>query len=279
MKHANYAKTFAQAVNRPKPLLAKIRSSVRNVALDLLALRSQDVPKTFLRSLYCHYVFDDQREAFEAQIRALKQMGTFVDTGTFLDIASGGRPLNGRYFHLSFDDGFRNNLTNACPVLKKHKVPCLFFVPSKRIEIDYETTRYYCVETAGYRDAIETLNWDDLRVMVADGFEIGSHTRTHARFSDISTQADILESELLGSKQDLEAKLGISCDYISWPYGRIGDADDVSIAMVREVGYKACFGAFRGSVVPNATDFYRIPRHHFEPQWPIRHVEHFLLGS
>ena len=88
-----------------------------------------------------------------------------------------------------------------------------------------------------------------------------------------------MEDEIFGSKADIERQLGMPCPYISWPYGRLSDADDRSLAMVREAGYEACFGAWRGQVLPGHTDQFSIPRHHFEPQWPLSHVRYFASGA
>jgi peptidoglycan/xylan/chitin deacetylase (PgdA/CDA1 family) len=115
--------------------------------------------------------------------------------------------------------------------------------------------------------------------MMAHGYEIGSHTRTHARFSAISNSQLLLEDEILGSKRDLEAALNYECKYISWPYGRLVDADEESMKMVKRAGYRACFGAYRGTVEKGLTNVYSIPRHHFEVQWPIAHVKYFARGN
>ena len=73
--------------------------------------------------------------------------------------------------------------------------------------------------------------------------------------------------------------LGVECKYISWPYGRITDVDKASLGMMKNAGYQACFGAFRGSVIPKATDMFSIPRSHFEVHWPISHVKYFARGN
>jgi peptidoglycan/xylan/chitin deacetylase (PgdA/CDA1 family) len=123
------------------------------------------------------------------------------------------------------------------------------------------------------------MSWRDLAEMVAAGYDIGSHTRTHARFSTISRETALMEDEILGSKRELEQNLNRECKYISWPYGRLSDADDQSLDMVQHAGYDACFGAYRGTVTPGKTNIFSIPRHHFEVQWPFSHVEYFSRGN
>ena len=87
---------------------------------------------------------------------------------------------------MSFDDGFKNNSLNAVPILIKHQVPAIFFVPTSIIDADYDTVKNYCVNTTKYKDAIEMLTMGRLEKNVDLGFEIGSHTKTHARFIEIS---------------------------------------------------------------------------------------------
>jgi peptidoglycan/xylan/chitin deacetylase (PgdA/CDA1 family) len=224
-------------------------------------------------------VFDDQRSDFERLILKLKKTGQFIDTGTCIQMLQGEKEIDRRYYHLSFDDGFRNIFTNALPILRKHEVPAILFVPSSLIESSWDKTQTYCLETTRYNSVIEMLRWDDLKEIVSLGYEIGSHTRTHARFSEISHNAALLEDELFGSKKELETNLGEECKYISWPYGRLTDADGVSLKTAKRAGYRACFGAYRGSIVPGQTDVFSIPRHHFEVQWPISHVEYFARGN
>lgn len=279
MNEPFYASQWRQAVSRPTGIRARCRQILRDAALSLSATTDRTTEPAFLRCLYCHYVFDDQRTEFERIIRALKGMGEFIGTDRCLRMLRGEEKVDRPYFHLSFDDGFRNNLTNAVPILRTLDVPAIFFVPSAMIEADRETAQSYCLNVTHYRAPIEMLTWKDLNNMLAMGFEIGSHTRTHARFSAISADPKQMEDEIAGSKKELEDRLEVPCPYISWPYGKMTDADGASLGMVRKAGYSACFGAYRGTIRPGTTDPFCIPRHHFEAQWPLSHVTYFARGK
>ncbi len=74
-------------------------------------------------------------------------------------------------------------------------------------------------------------------------------------------------------------KLGKECKYISWPHGTEKDIDNTSLEMIKESGYKACFSAFRGSIDPDKTNIFRVPRHQFEVEWPILHTRYFANGN
>lgn len=279
MNDKDYATHWRQAAPLPSGIIGESRAFLRNGILSISSALNKTSEVNFLRCLYCHYVFDDQKEDFERLILRLKKSGKFIDTDTCIEMLQGKRKIDQRYYHLSFDDGFRNNFTNALPILKKHEVPAIFFVPSSLIDASIDKTKKYCLETTKYNSVIEMLKWIDLREMLSLGYEIGSHTKTHARFSAISHNKQLMEDEILGSKKQLEETLDYECKYISWPYGTLTDADDKSLEMAKNAGYTACFGAYRGTIMPNKTDIFSIPRHHFEVQWPISHVMYFARGN
>lgn len=279
MHNIDYVKCWRQITPRQLGLFASGRKFLRNVTLNAAASTQKFSPAPFLRSLYCHYVFDDQVETFERLIVQLKAIGTFVDTDTLMEMLYGLRPIPGPCFHFSFDDGFRNVFSNAFPVLQRHKVPAIFFVPSGLVSAGPELARHYCLETTRYSGVIELVRWEELHEMMKAGIEIGSHTRTHARFSEMSGDSARLRDEVHGSKSELERNLGGKCRFISWPYGTRRDANAVSLEAVSAAGYTACFGAFRGQIRPHATDPLRIPRHHFETNWTWKHIRYFAFGG
>ena len=274
-----YATHWKQATRQPSGIIPRLRATARHAALSASSAMNRSLGDKFLRCMYCHYVFDDQRGEFERQILQLQEIGSFVDTDTCIRMIKGEQEIDGRYYHLSFDDGFRNNFTNAFPILEEHDVPAIFFVPSAVIGASYEEARTFSLEVTHHEQAIEIMTWEDLATIASSSCDVGSHTRTHARFSKISHDPSLLEDEIAGSKQEIEAKLGMTCKYISWPYGQLTDADTQSLTVVADAGYEACFGAFRGTVQPKQTDLLRIPRHHFEVQWPLSHVGYFARGN
>jgi peptidoglycan/xylan/chitin deacetylase (PgdA/CDA1 family) len=237
------------------------------------------VDENFLRCLYCHYVFDDQVTDFRTLIDDLKSIGRFVDTATCIRMLEGEQEIDGKYFHLSFDDGFRNNFLNALPILLETDVPAIFFVTTTLVEAGLRETSRFCLETTEYRAPIEMLQWDDLREMVALGYEVGSHTMTHPRLSRVSGPGSLVEHEIVSSKLRIEDMIGIECKYLAWPYGKLSDINTQSLDIAARAGYQGCFSAFRGRIVPTRTDRYQIPRHHFEVQWPVSHVLYFARGN
>lgn len=259
--------------------LGRLRRLARGSVLSVQSLVIRPSKTPALRLLYCHSVFEHQRKRFERIIRYLQTIGEFISTDRVLNILHGGEPLERTSFHLSFDDGMRNIVENALPILCEHGVPAIMFVPTAIVSAAKGEFAEIRRVLAGSGADAEIVTWSDLEKMLAAGFDIGSHTRTHAMLADNLKSEAVIEEEIVGSKQDLERRLGFECRYISWPFGRLQDVGDGALEVVRKAGYRACFGAFRGHIQPGITSAFRIPRHHFEPEWPLSHVKCFALGA
>ena len=80
-----------------------MRGALRHGVISTLALASKPQPGHSLRLVYLHNVFNDQVAEFEEKIRYLASIGTFLSADEVLAIIRREKPLNGRFFHLSFD--------------------------------------------------------------------------------------------------------------------------------------------------------------------------------
>lgn len=269
------AETFRDLIAPPGGLRRTLRDTYL-AGRTLIAPPRQD---RFLRCLYSHYVFADQRADFARHIAALKRLGEFVSTADMVAMVRGEVPVDGRYFHLSYDDGLSCLLENAAPVLAEAEVPAIVFVNSAMAADPGGAVRPDWCKATNYDTRIGVLDWAGLAQLQAAGFEIGAHTRHHRQLSEISGDAALLETEIAGCKTEIEAALGTECRYFAWPYGRLGDVDAASIAQVRAAGYDAAFGVYRIPIVAGQTNPFMIPRHHFEPQWPHRQVTWFARGG
>jgi peptidoglycan/xylan/chitin deacetylase (PgdA/CDA1 family) len=107
---------------------------------------------------------------------------------------------------------------------------------------------------------IECLNLDEIKTMIDFGWEIGSHTNTHAELQTLTP--DELKNEVQGSKIELEKLLKIKIKSFCYPYGGCNDA--VRNAVV-DAGYtSACvISADTGSVTD---DLFRLKRVFVKPE-------------
>lgn len=273
-----YATQSHQALKQSATIKSRTRQLIRNTTLTLLSSVTPKPKTNFLRCLYCHHVFDDQVADFHAALITLQQLGTFINTDSCIDMLEGKTDINDRLFHLSFDDGFKNILTNAAPVLNELNIPALNFIPSALMGADWRTTKIHCEKTTHFHGVIEMLDWSDLRTLQSMNIHTAAHTRNHVQLSAI-TDPNILKNEICGAKQDIENNLQVPCQYISWPYGKNNDISPQALTIIQQAGYRACFSAIRGTVIPRQTDIFQIPRHHIEPHWPINQVKYFALGN
>jgi peptidoglycan/xylan/chitin deacetylase (PgdA/CDA1 family) len=106
-----------------------------------------------------------------------------------------------RQLVLTFDDGCETDLEIAAELLAARNLGATFFVVS-----DWIGTR------RGFSSASK------LRRLAQAGFEIGSHSKTHAFLSQLDDAS--LMRELVDSKRALEDMLGVPVHHLSCPGGR-----------------------------------------------------------
>jgi peptidoglycan/xylan/chitin deacetylase (PgdA/CDA1 family) len=102
---------------------------------------------------------------------------------------------------ITFDDGHVSNHRYALPVLEEWRHRATFFITAGWTEI---------------RD--QYMNWSQLRDVVSEGHEIGSHGWSHVPLTHCTLVE--AEEELRRSKETLEDKLGVAVEALSIPHGR-----------------------------------------------------------
>jgi peptidoglycan/xylan/chitin deacetylase (PgdA/CDA1 family) len=202
-------------------------------------------------------------DEFERQLRLLVRRGW---TGaTFRDAVL--RPHAGRTLAVTFDDAFLSVLELAYPVMAELGVPGTVFAPTSFMAGRTALTWPGIDHWAGTADAseLQSMSWDDLRHLIDQGWEVGSHTRTHPRLSKLDGER--LNEELAGSRQDVEQHLGGPCDSVAYPYG---DVDERVVARAREAGYR-CAAGLSSSLAPLGSHrFPRVGVYHEDPGWRFR---------
>jgi peptidoglycan/xylan/chitin deacetylase (PgdA/CDA1 family) len=79
-------------------------------------------------------VVDASPEQFDRQVAILKDGYSLIDLDALLKYRDEGRPLPPNPALLTFDDGYRETVTVALPILRRHGVKAVFFIPTEFME-------------------------------------------------------------------------------------------------------------------------------------------------
>lgn len=106
---------------------------------------------------------------------------------------------------LTFDDGFKSTYTLALPILSAHGIKA----------VEFPTTGFIDAGVTG--DGFPAMTWAEIQSLQNTyGWEIGSHTLTHAELPTVSLTQ--IRNELSQSKSILQSK-GLNVSSFASPYG------------------------------------------------------------
>lgn len=171
---------------------------------------------------------------------------------TFTEAVTGSP--QGRTVAITFDDAYRSVIELGEPILTGLGWPATVFVPTDFAGTE-QPMSWPGIDpwTPGeFEQELMPMSWDELGTLAAGGWEIGSHTCSHPRLTELDDAA--LEGELRRSKAVCEERLGRPCDSIAYPHG---DHDLRVADFARRAGYRA------GGTLPKrlgTTDPLRWPR-------------------
>jgi len=163
---------------------------------------------------------DISPEKFAQQLRYLSRWHRVVPLNETL-----GSDSHARGVAITFDDGFRDNLTVALPLLEKFRLPMTLFVAAGFVGQD------------GYLSA------DELREIARHPLvTIGAHGLWHRHFTRLSV--DEARLELRESRSLLRKITGRKIDLMAWPYG---ECDPGLERLSEECGYRAAWSVWKGT--------------------------------
>jgi peptidoglycan/xylan/chitin deacetylase (PgdA/CDA1 family) len=142
--------------------------------------------------------------------------------------------LPGRSVVITFDDGFASTL-RAKKLLDEAGFVATVFVVTSFVDTG-EPLCWPGVEQwldRSTRAEMAPLSWSQLETLLEAGWEIGSHTATHALLPELTAEG--LSNELMGSRRTIEQRLG-QAETVAYPYGL---ADERVAAAAKEAGYIA----------------------------------------
>ena len=125
-----------------------------------------------------------------------------------------GNELPKRSFVITFDDGYRNNLHEALPILTKYRCTATIFI-----------TTAYVGKANAWPDQHKSIpkfpimTWEDIRTIRNAGIDIGAHTVNHPHLPHLQTEEDI-RNEIVDSQKQLADELGEKIPLFCYPYGQ-----------------------------------------------------------
>lgn len=193
--------------------------------------------------LLYHHISDDSDKQdsrynvtpakFDEQMQWLHDNGYQTITVTQLaNLIFHGGEIPQRPVVITFDDGNLDNFNKAYPILQKYGYVATFYV----------------VES--YINGEGMVSTDQLKQLIASGWEIGSHSRTHAHLTAADTD---LASEIRDSKLNLEERLGVKIYSFSYPFGEVSDE---VFRLASSYGYTSAVGLSESTLHGMNTIFY-----------------------
>ena len=173
-------------------------------------------PDTFDKQMNLLYQWGYQTISVELLVRAIKE----------------GAELPPKPIVLTFDDGSETVYENALPILQRYHFTGIAYIV------------YNYIGIKNYMSA------DQIRAVDAAGWEIGSHSLSHA---DLTARPERQKDEIVESRRQLEALLGIPILSFAYPFGAY---DSASLHYVHQAGYVAAMGLGNESLQGNKNLFY-----------------------
>jgi peptidoglycan/xylan/chitin deacetylase (PgdA/CDA1 family) len=168
--------------------------------------------------------------SLDAQIRHMLDHGWAPST--FTDAVLGTEP--GRVMAITFDDAFASVKELASPILERYGVVGTVFAPtafmSGQTDLDWDGVDHW--KHTEHANEMRAMDWDDLRGLVANGWEVGSHTITHPHLTTLDDAG--LRDELVRSREACTEHIGVACRSVAYPYG---DTDGRVMRAAAGAGY------------------------------------------
>jgi peptidoglycan/xylan/chitin deacetylase (PgdA/CDA1 family) len=190
------------------------------------------------------YVSQTKLERQLWTIRRLGMRGVSIGEG-LRRLGTGGKD---NLVALTFDDGYRDALTQALPLLVKYGFTATCYLVSDAIGKHNLWDAVYLQEEKPLMDHEQVQHW------LGAGMEIGSHSRSHPKLEVMADAA--AWPEIAESRDALRAAYGVPIDHFCYPFGHFAAS---TAELVKRAGYLSAV-SLRPGIAHARDDLYRLPR-------------------
>ncbi len=229
--------------------LLRLFGTARGKTMPILMYHS--VSENNYSAAHPYYETNTTPAQFCEQIRWLRKAG--FRSVPLSEVATG--EARDRGVAITFDDGYRDILTSAWPVLREHGFSATVFLATDFVGSSFKGR--------------SCLSWDEIREARREGIVFGSHTASHAELISMSDAA--VEYEWSTSKERIEQELGEKVDLFSYPYA-FPEANPAFVHRLRHIldkmGYVSGVTTSVGSRRRHADSFFlpRLPINTFDEE-------------
>lgn len=157
--------------------------------------------------------------AFKEQLEYLyKNNYSVITLKDFISCLRMGKEMPYKPVVITFDDGYKNNYTNAFPALKQYNFPATIFLATDYIGTNkpFPWLNGFCKQNTALIENWKPLSWEEVIEMCQDNISFGSHTCSHTNIRLISRNS--YKTEIVKSKKLIEQKLNKKLDLFSYPF-------------------------------------------------------------
>jgi peptidoglycan/xylan/chitin deacetylase (PgdA/CDA1 family) len=192
------------------------------------------------------------RARFGAQMKYLKEHYKVIALRDYLVARQNNQPVPRHSVVLTFDDGLRNFLTVAAPVLNELDLPATMFLVTDQVEARDPSNMSPNWTTLDDRIS---LSWPEAKTLQSEqAIEFGSHTCSHPELPQFTANAD---RELRDSFSAIREHLrDVFPPSLAYPYGNYSA---LIAAKARSAGY-SCALTTRAGSNSLSTDLFQLRR-------------------
>ncbi len=157
----------------------------------------------------------------ERQLRTVRRLANVVPLASALEDLTKGRPLPPRAVALTFDDGYRDNLTLALPMLERLGLPATFFLVPGLLS-NTAMPWWEVVSWAVMNSSREQFEWDDRRWPLSSQAERKrtlSELQRSLKRRDRSDRDSVVES-LAGELRPTGTRPSAESMFLNWDEAR-----------------------------------------------------------